>query len=402
MQLVRAGGTSALLTMRNWMFIKQYLALRTWLLESFDLRALGDFAVGAFDEVPNDVLSVVVSVFRNAKPTSNESIALQPTPLSDRSYDRERTKRKRAASLCHTGFYRYTESVCASIPAAPIIYWWSEEFVRLVISHQKVGDDSPPKVGAITGNNIRFVRNGWELGVTRFASVRFEESLVPPYQHDWARYLKGGERRVWFDPVDEIVNWRLHGLETKLLAEQIYGSYTRQIRNESLYFHPGVAFTMIGADFSARIHRWRCIIDGTATSVFSNNRSYYLCLLNSARSRQILQAYNPTIHFEIGDVVRLPLFPLECHEAILARLDDAFTEHESHREHSVEFRRPGPSPWRHAQEWAQAAVDRPEDEPLLPYEAQYAPEPATDHLSFALGAALGRFGPGGRRDRRSD
>ena len=150
---------------------------------------------------------------------------------------------------------------------------------------------------------------------------------------------------------------------------------------------------MIGADFSARIHRWRCIIDGTATSVFSNNHSYYLCLLNSARSRQILQAYNPTIHFEIGDVIRLPLFPLGAHEAILARLDDAFTEHESRREHSVEFRRPGPSPWRHAQEWAQAAVDRSEDEPLLPYEAQHAPEPATDHLSFALGVAVsGHFG----------
>mgnify|MGYP006136990579 CR=1 FL=1 len=35
----------------------------------------------------------------------------------------------------------------------------------------------------------------------------------------------------------------------------------------------------------------------------------------------------------------------------------AFTEHESHREPSVEFKQPGPSPWRHAQEWAQFAVD---------------------------------------------
>ena len=67
LQLVRKGGVSAMLTMRNWMFIKQYAGLREWLLERFDLRGLGDFAVGAFDEVPNDVLSVVVSVFHRTE-----------------------------------------------------------------------------------------------------------------------------------------------------------------------------------------------------------------------------------------------------------------------------------------------------------------------------------------------
>ena len=41
------------------------------------------------------------------------------------------------------------------------------------------------------------------------------------------------------------------------------------------------------------------------------------------------------------------------------------------------------------------AVDRPEGRPLPPYEPEYDPEPPTDHLSFALGVALGRFGPNG-------
>jgi len=77
LQLARPGGTSALLTMRNWMLIKQYAALREWLRETYDLRSLGDFAIGAFDEVPNDVLSVVVSVFRCSEPLEAESVALQ-------------------------------------------------------------------------------------------------------------------------------------------------------------------------------------------------------------------------------------------------------------------------------------------------------------------------------------
>jgi hypothetical protein len=395
LQFASENGTSALLTMRNWMFIKQYIDLRTTLVGASDLRALGDFAIGAFDEVPNDILSVVASVFRKSAPSGVQSVALQPTGPDDRSYDRERTKRKRAATICHQGYFQFSESVCASLPASPIIYWWDEEFVRDVVTRKKVADDSPPKVGAITGNNVRFVRKGWEVAPFAFASIRLTEPSIRLHASSWVRYLKGGERRVWFDPIDEIVNWRRIGLETKLLAEMIYGSYTRQIRNESLYFEPGVAFTMIGADFSARVHRWRCIIDGTATSVFSNARSYYVCLFNSKVARDILQAFNPTIHFEIGDVIRLPLFPVENHEKIYQTVELAFSAHESRRETSVEWRRPGPSPWRHAQQWAQSAVDRPESTPLPQYEPEYDPEPPTDHLSFALGVALGRFGPNG-------
>ncbi len=68
LQLAREGGTSSLLTMRNWMFIKQYADLRIWLLERFDLRVLGDFDRGAFEEVPDEVVAVAVSVFRSPLP----------------------------------------------------------------------------------------------------------------------------------------------------------------------------------------------------------------------------------------------------------------------------------------------------------------------------------------------
>ena len=73
-------------------------------------------------------------------------------------------------------------------------------------------------------------------------------------------------------------------------------------------------------------------------------------------------------------------------------LEEAFSCHESHREASVEFKRPGPSPWVGAQTWAQLAVDRATGEALAPYTEELVSEPETDHLSFALGVALGRYG----------
>src|SRR5690606_17947077 len=96
-----------------------------------------------------------------------------------------------------------------------------------------------------------------------------------------------------------------------------------------------------------------------------------------------------------GDLDRIALFSIQGATDIVQCVQVAFRLHETRREVSVDFRRPGPSPWRYAQSWAQRAVDRPEGEPLPPYEPEYDPEPPTDHLSFALGVALGRFGANG-------
>ena len=105
--------------------------------------------------------------------------------------------------------------------------------------------------------------------------------------------------------------------------------------------------------------------------------------------------FNPGLDFRNYDVDRLPVVSSNNDAHIVATIEAAFTLHESHREPSVEFRSPGASPWRHAQEWAQIAVDRPEGAPLPAYVAVLDPEPPTDHVSYALGVALGRFDPHG-------
>lgn len=109
----------------------------------------------------------------------------------------------------------------------------------------------------------------------------------------------------------------------------------------------------------------------------------------------MMSALNPTQDFQVGDVERIPVGEIADCQPIWNVVERAFGEHEAHREPSVEFRRPGPSPWRHAQEWAQRAVDRPEGTSLPEYLPEYDPEPASDHFSYALGVALGRFGANG-------
>ena len=197
------------------------------------------------------------------------------------------------------------------------------------------------------------------------------------------------------DEASQVLLWKPHGLSVKVKAEHQYGSYSRKITNEDVYFKRGIAFSVIGHEFCARAHWKAGIISNVASSVFARDVAALTCSMNTSKARSILSDLNPGMHFEVGDVNRLPVFPVANAAEIFATIERAFTEHEAHRETSVEFRRPGPSPWRHAQEWAQVAVDRAEGAPLPEYVAEYDPEPATDHLSYALGVALGRFGAGG-------
>jgi hypothetical protein len=130
-------------------------------------------------------------------------------------------------------------------------------------------------------------------------------------------------------------------------------------------------------------------------SFFPDNPEAAVLAMNSETGRFVIASLNPSVSFTPGDINRLPLFPVENSIEIFAIIYDAFATHESHREPSVEFKSPGPSPWRYAQDWAQRAVDRAEGEPLPPYEPEFdEPEPEA-YVSFAIGVALGRFDTNG-------
>jgi hypothetical protein len=378
LQLIREGGASALLTMRNWMFIKQYAELRQWLLETYDLRALGDFDRGAFEDVPDEVVSVVGSIFRRQFPLQLGSTALQPTPPSDRTRDNDRTNRKRAATLAGVGRFTFSQAALSVVPEWPLIYWWDDDWLTKYRKAPKVQDKGRARKGIDTGNNSWLVRKPWE---------------APRGSQDrWVSYVMGGKGLSWFEPLQNMVLWSNRGLLIRSRAEYSAGT---TIRNPELFFRVGIAFSPIGNSFAARMHRYESICDNMGTSVYVEDAKGALCALNSSLSARVLEALNPGIHFQAGDVNRLPLFSIDDVDEIYATVERIFADHESHRETSIEFRHPGPSSWRNAQAWAQMAVDRAEGAPLPPYVPEKDPELETDHISYTLGVTLGRFGSGG-------
>ncbi len=390
LQLARVGGLSSLLTLRGWMFLGQFERLRAHLLQHYDLQVLGDLDRGGFETILDEVVAVAMSLVRNAPPSQRAALAQLPTPREDRSRDARRTERKRAALLAGVGRHTFHPARLQAVPGWPLIYWWDEEFLARYAATAKLGEVSPARFGCTTGNDQRFLLRPWETGCKRSTLHQFKASraLSWPVQSGVVPWIKGAAGKSWFEPLDHVVRWRHNALELQAFGEVSAGL---AIRNPSYYFRPGVAFSMIGASFTARLHRYRSVFGNKGSSVFPEDPAQAVCLMNSSQARYVLESLNPGVGFEVGDVNRLPLFPIESAEEIVARLDEAFSEHEAHRETSVEFRQPGPSCWAWAQDWAQAAVDRPAGAPLPPWEPVHTQESPLDHLSFALGVAMGRF-----------
>jgi hypothetical protein len=390
LELATLGGHAAMLTLRSWMFLKQYVGLRVHLLQLHSLGNIGDFDRGAFEDIPDEVVSVSASLLSRSTPkTSLISLAHCPTPREDKSRDSQRTARKRAATLTQEGVHRFQASDLQVVPEWPLVYWWGQDTLSLYQALDLLGSSCPARATQGLYNNTRFIRRTHEISVDRLRIVSIANSTTK-----WVPLTNGADGALWVEPLREVACWGAHGIEPKVYMSMKTESEVYRYANEQFFFvENGVAYTAIGSRFSARLSKYSGIFANKGRSLFHDNYADILCLLNSRTASDIASGLNPGVGFEAGDINRIPFISIKNSGTICSRVQAEFAVHECHREPSIEFRSPAPSPWRHVQEWAQQAVDRAEDAPLPDYIEELDPELPTDHLSFALGVALGRFAP---------
>jgi len=386
-ELCRPGGACGFITTSNWMFLSEYRKFRESMTRH-GLTLLADFGKSAFT-TGGTLISTCSAIFASGR-SNVQSVAIRPHSPEEVTRDAGQPYRTWAGLLGQRGRFEFDVAKLAGIEGTPLVYWWDEEFLEEYVKAPKLGEVAPAKFGANTGNNTRFLRVPWE--------VRLESwGIGKGARCAWAPYIKGAKGLCWFEPLRTLVRWDGASLELSNSVVHHYGEAGLhwKLSNSDVYFVQGVAFSMIGASVTSRYHRYPSVIGDKGSSTYSEEPAKALCSMNTINSREVLVSLNPTVSFQVGDILRLPFLDVHGADKIIEIIDGAFTQHESHREPSVEFKQPGPSPWRYAQDWAQRSVDRPKGEPLPPYEEELDAPDATTFVSFAIGVALGRFGQSG-------
>ncbi|KAA0574316.1 BREX-6 system adenine-specific DNA-methyltransferase PglX [Azospirillum sp. Sh1] len=374
--LLGSSGRAAMITKKEWLFGAACRELREEIVDEKTIFIVGDLQWRAFDEQVDIVVSL--SILGNSQ-NSVETVALRPTDGGKRVRDALQVHRNIAGLICQHQVFSVKQNDLRRVPGKPLVYWWNEDDFAQFDEAMLVGQVSEVCQGISTGCDPRFIRSQWEI---------CERASWVPCIKGPGDSLQLGNESAWIEPLRHLISWENNGLGIRTMGGAV-------LRNPDKFFKKGVAFTMRGTDFRARIHRYESICQNKGSSVYGGDPAEILCLLNSEKSKRILDSLNPGIGYEVGDIKRLPISLVSSSESILLKLDEAFTEHEAARENSVEFKRPGRSAWNWAQDWAQRAVDRAAGEPLPPWQPEHEEAKPVDHVSFAVGVALGRFGAGG-------
>jgi hypothetical protein len=210
-------------------------------------------------------------------------------------------------------FFRASAAEFKKIPNGSISYWLPKESFDAYALHESLGDVAYGQPGLQTSNNAKFVRLWHEV---EFSNISFNCDSSDASSHvdcKWFPYLKGGGFRRWYGNHDSVVNWQDSGKDIKQYITEKYpylkGSIDYVVKDRGYYFKPGISYTKITSSlFNARLSDPGFLFDVAGSSVFplEGSREPLIGFMNSVVCQMFMEALNPTINIQSGDVDHLP------------------------------------------------------------------------------------------------
>jgi type II restriction/modification system DNA methylase subunit YeeA len=292
LDLAKAGGLIAMITMQSWMFLSSYEKLRAKLLDQQTLLTMAHLGAKAFDSIGGEVVSTTAFVIERAhRPEYKGSYV--------RLVDGNSEAEKEAA--LHTALalplHRASAGDFKKIPGAPIAYWLSpglrEMFTNTPGFAAYFFSDGLTK----TGNNDRFLRFHWEVERTKAENPDLYRICV-----------KGGDARNYYGNTDVLVTW------SPSARNHYRSDYVARITPEYLWNSAGISWTKISS--KGPTFRWfgnGMIAETGGPAIFAKaevgDQGLWQALgfLASKVSWGILTSLNPTLNFQTSDVLALPI-----------------------------------------------------------------------------------------------
>lgn len=194
----------------------------------------------------------------------------------------------------------------AQIPGVPIVYWLSKPMLDTFAKNKALEEIAGPKVGLQTGDNARFVREWWEVSQSKLKLTSDNAKDRKTSACDkWFPYNKGGEYRKWYGNQDYVINWENTG-------QELYDFKPKSvIRNPQFYFQSSVSWSNVSSGTpSFRYYPEGFIFSHVGDCLFPKDeldRDKLIAICNASVTGQLLAAMAPTLHFEVGQVAKLPI-----------------------------------------------------------------------------------------------
>jgi len=291
-EMAKPRGRLSFLTPYVWMFILSYEKLRKRLLTENTIESLIQFEYSAFEEA---VVPICTFSICNEYRKNYISDFIRLTEYKG-GMEVQRLKTIEAAQNHNCGYYYETKlDIFLTLPSYPLAYWQGNGFIEAFNRLPTLSAVVDVKKGMTTADNNTFLRFWWEVMLQQTNKNSNSNAT-------WFKTHKGGEFRKWYGNSENVVNWENDGAKLKAFSGAV-------IRNEDYYLKECVSWNDISSAKAAfRYVPYGSISNASGPSFYGSkeNLLYLIGLCNSKVCEEFLTVLCPTIHFEVGQMAKLP------------------------------------------------------------------------------------------------
>ncbi|MFW6015767.1 MAG: hypothetical protein ACOCRK_04970, partial [bacterium] len=196
--------------------------------------------------------------------------------------------------------YKIKQEKFREILNNPFIYDVSDDIREKFLNEDAFGDRSKIVVGLQTGNNDKYLKYKWEIK---------KELLGKEY----IPYAKGGGYSKYANDIITYIHWdnkSVNYYKNSSKARKNYLTSYLTDGDRELFLKEAITYSDVTSNnmFSARYMPKSCVFDVSGSCIFSNkiDYNYLLGFINSKLVNYILMILNPTPHFQVGDMIRIP------------------------------------------------------------------------------------------------
>lgn len=294
-------GMMAMINMQSWMFLSSFEKLREKLLSNGTLLSMAHLGERAFNTIGGAVVSTTAFVIEKAY---HPTLKGEYVRLVNGGSEGEKAKLIRQAVHDRDcgWFHRASASDFEKIPSNPIAYWLSPRYFQIFEEAETLKESAEVKHGLSTGKNEDVVRLWTEVNSEEFGPGYHSRESALAGGNKWFPYNKGGEFRKWFGNCEYVLRYDKFGND--LMAT--FSGHRHD--GKSHYFLEGVTWTFISSSsFAARYTPPGFVFDVSGSSLFIKDPKLTTGFLCSNLCYNILQALNPTLNFQVGNLKSLPI-----------------------------------------------------------------------------------------------
>lgn len=295
LELCKDDGLTGYMTPFVWMFISSYEPLREIIIDKHFINNLIQLEYSGFDgaTVPICTFTLRSKIINEAKGSY-----IRLSDFKGSQNQAPKTLEAIQNKECDW-FFTTNQKDFKKIPGSPIGYWVPSQGINN-FDEGRISDYAHSFQGLISGNNNKLMRYWVELPLSSISlDLRgYEEAKGI---QTWVPYQKGGAFRKWYGNNDYFLFWNGDGTHlTRARTE-----------NRNYYFKPCLSWTFLSSSkFGVRKVFGGQLWDVAGSSAFPNedvNSDYILGLLCSKVGKYYLDVLNPTLNFQVENILALPL-----------------------------------------------------------------------------------------------